>query len=45
MYVPKLKKEIRYLLEYGLNIFSGKWKSRIIYVLAEKTFALQRNPS
>ncbi|MBO0453002.1 winged helix-turn-helix transcriptional regulator [Candidatus Enterococcus murrayae] len=36
MYEPKLEKEIRCPLEYGLNIFGGKWKSRIICVLAEK---------
>jgi len=36
MYKPKLEKEIRCPLEYGLDIFGGKWKSRIICVLAEK---------
>lgn len=36
MYEPKLKKDIRCPLEYGLDIFGGKWKSRIICVLAEK---------
>ena len=36
MYQPKLEKDIRCPLEYGLNIFGGKWKSRIICVLAEK---------
>ncbi len=36
MYEPKLKKEIRCPLEYGLDIFGGKWKPRIICVLAEK---------
>ena len=36
MYEPKLKKDIRCPLEYGLEIFGGKWKSRIICVLAEK---------
>ncbi len=36
MYQPKLEKEIRCPLEYGLDIFGGKWKSRIICVLAEK---------
>lgn len=35
MYQPKLEKDIRCPLEYGLNIFGGKWKSRIICVLAE----------
>ena len=44
MYEPKLKKEIRCPLEYGLDIFGGKWKPRIICVLAEKMSALQRNP-
>jgi len=36
MYKPKLEKDIRCPLEYGLEIFGGKWKSRIICVLAEK---------
>ncbi len=36
MYRPKLEKDIRCPLEYGLKIFGGKWKSRIICVLAEK---------
>ncbi|MCR6546536.1 winged helix-turn-helix transcriptional regulator [Dehalobacterium formicoaceticum] len=36
MYEPKLEKDIRCPLEYGLQIFGGKWKSRIICVLAEK---------
>lgn len=36
MYRPKLEKDIRCPLEYGLEIFGGKWKSRIICVLAEK---------
>lgn len=36
MYKPKLKKDIRCPLEYGLDIFGGKWKSRIICVLAAK---------
>lgn len=35
-YEPKLEKEIMCPLEYGLNIFGGKWKSRIICVLASK---------
>ncbi len=34
MYRPKLEKDIRCPLEYGLDIFGGKWKSRIICVLA-----------
>lgn len=36
MYKPKLEKDIRYPLEYGLTVFGGKWKSRVICVLAEK---------
>lgn len=36
MYDPKLEKELRCPLEYGLSIFGGKWNSRIICVLAEK---------
>ena len=36
MYQPKLEKDIRCPLEYGLDIFGGKWKSRIICVLAAK---------
>lgn len=35
MYKPKTDKDIRCPLEYGLDIFGGKWKSRIICVLAE----------
>lgn len=36
MYKPKLEKDIRCPLEYGLDLFGGKWKSRIICVLAAK---------
>lgn len=36
MYKPKLEKDIRCPLEYGLEMFGGKWKSRIICVLAAK---------
>lgn len=36
MYSPKLERDIRCPLEYGLDVFGGKWKSRIICVLAEK---------
>lgn len=36
MYKPKLQKDIRCPLEYGLDVFGGKWDSRIICVLAEK---------
>ncbi len=33
MYTPKTEKDIRCPLEYGLDIFGGKWDSRIICVL------------
>ncbi|MGM9518947.1 helix-turn-helix domain-containing protein [Acidaminococcus timonensis] len=36
MYKKKLPPDIRCPLEYGLEIFGGKWKSRIICVLAAK---------
>ena len=36
MYQKKLKEDIRCPLEYGLEIFGGKWESRIICVLAAK---------
>ena len=36
MYQHKLDKDIRCPLEYGLEVFGGKWKSRVICVLAEK---------
>ncbi len=36
MYKAKLEKDIRCPLEYGLTVFGGKWKSRVICVLAEK---------
>ena len=36
MYKPKLEKDIRCPLEYGLDVFGGKWKSRIIRVLASQ---------
>ena len=36
MYKPKLEKDIRCPLEYGLSVFGGKWKSRVLCVLAEK---------
>lgn len=32
----KLEKDIRCPLEYGLDVFGGKWKSRIICILAAK---------
>ncbi|MDO4634196.1 MAG: helix-turn-helix domain-containing protein, partial [Eubacteriales bacterium] len=34
MYQKKLEDDIRCPLEYGMNIFGGKWNSRIICVLA-----------
>lgn len=36
MYQHKLEKDIRCPLEYGLQVFGGKWKSRIICVIAAK---------
>ncbi|MCD7856129.1 MAG: helix-turn-helix transcriptional regulator [Clostridiales bacterium] len=36
MYKKKLEADIRCPLEYGLEIFGGKWNSRIICVLANK---------
>lgn len=36
MYQHKLEKDIRCPFEYGLELFGGKWKSRIICVLASK---------
>ncbi len=36
MYQKKLEEDIRCPLEYGLSIFGGKWKSRIICVLAAR---------
>lgn len=36
MYQKKLDPDIRCPLEYGLDIFGGKWKSRVICVLADK---------
>ena len=36
MYQRKLEKDIRCPLEYGLEIFGGKWNSRTICVLAAK---------
>ena len=34
MYQAKFEKDIRCPLEYGLAVFGGRWKSRIICVLA-----------
>lgn len=36
MYKPKFEKDIRCPLEYGLAVFGGKWKPRVICVLALK---------
>ena len=35
MYKPKSEKDIRCPLEYGMELFGGKWKSRIICVLSD----------
>ena len=37
MYTPKLEKDIRCPLEYSLDVFGGKWKSRIICALGLNT--------
>lgn len=36
-YEPKIEKEIMCPLEYGLDIFGGKWKSRIICALSAQS--------
>ena len=36
MYRKKMEADIRCPLEYGLKVFGGKWKSRVICVLNEK---------
>ena len=36
MYQKKLDTDIRCPLEYGLEVFGGKWKSRVLCVLNEK---------
>ena len=36
MYKPKLERDITCPLEYGLDIFGGKWKARILCVLGAK---------
>ena len=36
MDLKKMDEDIRCPLEYGLSVFGGKWKSRIICVLAAK---------
>lgn len=35
-YQRKIEKDIRCPLEYGLDVFGGKWSSRIICVLAHR---------
>lgn len=35
MYQKKLEEDIRCPLEYGLEVFGGKWNSRVICVLAD----------
>lgn len=37
MYQKKSESDIRCPLEYGLELFGGKWKSRVICVLNEKS--------
>lgn len=34
-YKRKIEKDIRCPLEYGMDVFGGKWKSRILCVLAD----------
>lgn len=36
-YEPKIEKEIMCPIEYGLDIFGGKWKSRILCVLSSQS--------
>lgn len=36
MYERKIEKDLRCPLEYGLDLFGGKWDSRIICVLSKK---------
>ncbi|MEE8808666.1 MAG: helix-turn-helix domain-containing protein [Lactimicrobium sp.] len=36
MYQKKTEDDIRCPLEYGLKVFGGKWKSRVLCVLNEK---------
>lgn len=36
-YKRKLDKDIRCPLEYGLNVFGGRWKSRVLCVLSDGT--------
>lgn len=35
-YEPKMEKEIMCPIEYGLDIFGGKWKARILCVLSSQ---------
>ena len=35
-YEPKIEKEIMCPIEYGLTIFGGKWKARILCVLSSQ---------
>lgn len=37
MYQPKTERDIRSQLEFGLSIFGGKWRTRIICLLAKNT--------
>ena len=37
MYQRKIKRDIRCPLEYGLSVFGGKWKARIICLLSDGT--------
>ena len=36
MYQPKIEKDIWCPFEYGFDVFGGKWRPRIICVLADK---------
>jgi DNA-binding HxlR family transcriptional regulator len=36
MYQKKMEKDIRCPLEYGMDVFGGKWKARVICVLNAK---------
>ncbi|MGN0836717.1 MAG: winged helix-turn-helix transcriptional regulator [Akkermansia sp.] len=35
MYEPKLEKDIRCALDYGLSLIGGRWKSRILCILGQ----------
>ncbi len=35
MYEPKLEKDIRCALDYGLSLIGGRWKSRVLCVLGQ----------